>query len=28
MFMFNIRLPHEGLKIVAGERMVDSIAQQ
>jgi len=28
MFMFNIRLPQEGLKIVADERMVDPVAQQ
>jgi hypothetical protein len=28
MFMFNIRLPQEGLKIVADERMVHPVAQQ
>ena len=28
MFMFNIRLPQEGLKIFADERMVHPVAQQ
>jgi hypothetical protein len=28
MFMFNIRLPQEGLKIVADDRMVNSVTQQ